>query len=157
MQTQITARAQAGSKSSQETMAKLMSMYGSKIAEAIERIGKFEEVAIIKHEASNRWIMILPDISGEGRWRLQHFDLGGFMGHQVFDTKREAIREAANSIRFPVRDDGALDRIQNTPDFLIGNYRTEQLHRLNRGLIGYSEFKASVADYGRSLQQTAMH
>lgn len=157
MQVQCAATSQQGAQSSHETMAKLMAMYGNKVAQAIADIGEFEEVAIIKHRASNRWIMILPDLSGEGRWRLQHFDLGGFMGHEVFASKSEAIREAANSIRYPVRDDGALDRIQDTPDFLIGNFRTEQRHNLNRGCIDYQEFKRRVAEYSRSLQAPVMH
>lgn len=113
---------------------------------AIEAIGHVDHVAIVRHECDDQWLMILPDVSGEGRWRLQSFDRKGFCGHMVFGSKFEAIRLAAQQ-RHTVRDDGALDRLQDTPEFQIGLYAAEQLMLHNRGQISFEAYCKNVKAY----------
>mgnify|MGYP003386380166 FL=1 len=88
---------------------------------------------------------------------MQHFDLGGFTSHDVAGSKSEAIRLVAKSIRFPVRDDHALDRIQDTPDFQLGLYRAEQMSLVQRGQISYSEFKQRVRTWCAPIALHAKH
>lgn len=113
---------------------------------AVEAIGEVDQVAIVRHETSDQWLMILPDVSGEGRWRLQSFDPKGFSGHMVFGSKAEAIRFAATQ-RHTVRDDGALDRLQDTPEFQIGLYAADQLMQFNRGFISFDAYCKNVKAY----------
>jgi len=112
-------------------------------AEAVTLIGDVTDLAIVKHHQQDQWFMILPDVSGHGRWRLQSFDLSGFSGHMVFSCKVQAIHEAA-SLRFTVRDDGALERLQDTPDFQIGLFAVEQLALHNRGAISFEDYLENV-------------
>lgn len=112
-------------------------------ADAVKLIGEVTDFAIVKHQQQDRWFMILPDVSGHGRWRLQSFDLKGFSGHMTFSCKVQAIHEAA-SLRFTVRDDGALERLQDTPEFRIGLYAIEQLALHNRGEITFEAYCLNV-------------
>ena len=122
----------------------------------VAAIGEIEYIAIVKHPKSESWTMILEDVSGEGRWRCQSFDANGFSGHMVFNSKDEAIRNAA-MMRFTVRDDGALDRIQDTQSFQAGMYSIEQIALFNRGEIEFSEYLARTKAYRAHLEQVAVH
>lgn len=121
----------------------LLAKVRSEKAEAVKLIGEVIEFAIVKHHQEDQWFMILPDVSGHGRWRLQSFDLRGFSGHMLFSCKVQAIHEAA-SLRYTVRDDGALERLQNTPDFQIGLFAVEQLALHNRGAISFDDYLKNV-------------
>ncbi len=112
----------------------------------IAKIGHVGDIAIVKHESDSRWQMILPDVSGGLFWRTQSFDLNGFSGHCVFKDKATAIQDAANA-RFTERDDGALDRIQDTPEFQLGLYATEQIQLLNFGEISYTTYVNRLSEY----------
>jgi len=133
----------------------LLAKVRSEQAEAVKLIGEIGDFAIVKHHQDDQWFMILPDVSGNGRWRLQSFDQRGFSGHMVFSCKVQAIHEAA-SLRFTVRDDGALERLQDTPEFQIGLFAVEQLALHNRGAISFDEYLQNVRaftdeTYGRRL------
>lgn len=123
---------------------------------AVAAIGEIEYIAIVKHRTGECWTMILEDVSGEGRWRCQSFDTKGFSGHMVFESKDEAIRNAA-MMNFTVRDDGALDRLQDTLDFQAGLFSTEQIALLNRGEIDFSEYIARTKAYRQQLEQVVLH
>lgn len=126
------------------------------LADRIAKIGAVEHIAIVKHESdANRWQMILPDVSGRNAWRTQSFDLNGFSGHHVFKDKDAAIKDAAQS-HFTVRDDGALDRLQDTLDFQLGLYATEQIQHLNFGRISFADYTNRLSDYRKQFA-VALH
>ena len=116
----------------------------------VKEIGPIEDIAIVKHHRDDRWLMLLPDVSGGDHWRTQSFDRNGFSGHSVFASKNDAVREAA-SMNFTVRDDAALDRIQDSCDFQTGLFATEQIVRLNTGQIGFEEYLRSVSNFRKRL------
>ena len=91
-------------------------------------------------------MMILPDVLDSTQWRTLNFDINGFSGHAVFATKDEAV-ESAVRCGFHVRDDEALDRIQNLPSFMLGNYCCDQIARLNCGEITYKQYLQLVKEY----------
>jgi hypothetical protein len=127
-----------------------------RVDEGIDRISEIDGAAVVKHHVDNRWQMILPDVSGNGRWRTQSFDGHGFSGHRVFDTKDLAIRSAASS-QFTVRDDEALNRIQETPEFKSGLYATEQIGLFNRGEIDLKEYTRRVLSNREKSTDDPMH
>lgn len=122
-----------------------------KLKKGIEEIGPIDDIAIVKHCRDDRWQMLLPDVSGGDHWRTQSFDRNGFSGHHVFASKNEAVSEAA-SMNFTVRDDAALDRIQDSCDFQTGIYATEQIVRLNAGEIDFEEYLKSVSIFRRNIE-----
>ena len=115
-------------------------------ADRIAKIGPVEDIAIVKHETDTRWQMILADVSGGTVWRTQTFDLNGFSGHSLFKDKAEAINDAAQS-RYTLRDDGALDRIQDTPEFQIGLYAAEQIRLVNMRQLAFAEYDKRMEAY----------
>jgi hypothetical protein len=89
-------------------------------------------MAIVRHQEDNRWQMILPEISeGKDRWRTQQFDRSGFSGHSVYDSCTLAIAAAVTDGYYQ-RDDGALERLQDTPSFQRGNFVSDLVARINR-------------------------
>ncbi len=122
---------------------KLCDLAEQEIGMAIASIGDFEDFAILKHQQTVQWQVVLPDVSGGGYWRLQAFDKRSFSGHMIFKSKAVAIRNAAQMM-FTIRDDAALDRIQDTPEFQVGSYANEQLALHNRGEISFAEYIACV-------------
>lgn len=119
-------------------------------ADGIAAIGEVNEFAIVKHGEADRWLAILPDVSGQGRWRVQSFDRKGFSGHMVFSSKADAIVEAARQ-RCTLRDDGALDRLQDTLEFKVGLFAIEQMMLLNRGEISFDSYCTVVSDFRKQL------
>lgn len=118
---------------------------------AIAAIGDVGECAIVRQcgrdgVAADRWKMILPDASEPGNWRTQTFDMRGFYGHVSFATRELAIADAANS-GFSLRDDTALDRIQDTPAFQRGLFVTDLVGQVNAGKITHAEGDRRLAEY----------
>lgn len=117
---------------------------------SLELIGVVDEMAIVQKMIDGKpqaqWKMILPDVSEEGKWRTQTFDERGFSGHATFASKDLAIDAAAES-DFCLRDDMALDRIQNTPVFQRGLFTTDLLQRANSGLVTFTEADRLLAQY----------
>ena len=112
----------------------------------VKEIGPIEDIAIVKHHRDDRWLMLLPDVSGGDHWRTQSFDRNGFSGHSVFASKNDAVR-----------DDAALDRIQDSCDFQTGLFATEQIVRLNTGQIGFEEYLRSVSNFRKRLESATAH
>jgi hypothetical protein len=125
---------------------------------AIKAIGAVDDCAIVRHEGGQRWMMILRDASSPGNWRTQSFDAVGFSGHMTFATKALAI-EAAAQAKYTVRDDGALDRLQDTPEFQRGLFVTDVTRLWNLGEITFEEAQQRVAAYDETtavLQSMAL-
>jgi GNAT superfamily N-acetyltransferase len=114
---------------------------------AISSIGEVGECAIVR-SASGRaqWKMILRDASEPGKWRTQSFDERGFSGHKSFDTQELAIKDAAET-GFSVRDDGALDRIQDSHQFQRGIFVTDLIARVNAGKLKQKDGDELLAQY----------
>jgi len=127
-------------------------------ARAIASIGDVGDCAIVRDaNGLDRWQMILRDASEPGKWRTQSFDLKGFSGHMAYPDRDAAIHAAASS-GFTARDDTALDRIQDSPQFQRGLYVTELIGRVNAGAISYNEGDRLLAEYDechRVLQSIA--
>lgn len=113
---------------------------------ALDSIGHIEHAAILKCSTHERWMLILPDVDGHGRWRAQFFDLHGFSGHSVFNTKDQAIDRAVE-MSHTVRDDEALDRIQDTTDFRVGIFATEQIALHYSGAMDLTECRRRISEY----------
>lgn len=117
-----------------KTLEQRLAESEKRIAMRIATIGVVEEAAILKHHERDQWQMILPDIGGVGKWRIQVFDPKGFSGHMLFNSKDETVRDAARN-GYYLRDDSALDRLQGAPEFIRGNYVLELLAEVNAGKI----------------------
>jgi hypothetical protein len=123
----------------EEREKRLQSMMGDLQDGAIFRSGRRDDA----------FVMILPDLDGENRWRLQYFDSRGFSGHSLHPDQ-EAARRASAIAGYYIRDDGALDRIQNTPAFLRGNFVTDLIDKINAGTMGFAELEPRMAEYDRT-------
>jgi len=112
----------------------------------IASIGEVGDIAIMRNEKGDRWYAILGNASDEGNspYRIQHFDANGFSGHMVYASKDEAIKEAARDGYYR-RDDGALDRMQNTPAFQRGLEAAEIIRRANARELTWEEANAEFA------------
>lgn len=118
-------------------------------------IGDIGDCAIVRHEdGGDRWMMILQDGTELGKWRTQSFDNRGFSGHMSFDSMDLAIEDAVKS-HYSVRDDEALDRIQDSPEFQRGLYTTDLIGRVNSGKVSHLEADRLLEVYDESLK--ALH
>jgi hypothetical protein len=125
-------------------MEALMQRIKLEIDARVRLIGDFEDIKVLRHEALHQWVAILRNCNGEaGSWRLQRFDENGFIGHQAYRSKEEAIRNAARE-RFTLADDGALDRLERTASFRIGNAVSDERDKLNASRLSFSAFLARV-------------
>ncbi len=120
-------------------------------ARAMRGIGEVEDCAIVRHRAGGRWQMILRDASEPGQWRTQQFDANGFSGHATFRCREDAIESAAEA-GYGTRDDGALDRLQNTPAFQRGLFVTDLLRLVSTGAISFEEGSRRIALYDAERQ-----
>lgn len=60
------------------------------------------------------WAFVLTDASGARPWRIQQFDMDGFVGHLCFDSLEEAVEDMLH-MEYRVTDPGALDRVRPPP------------------------------------------
>lgn len=117
-----------------------------KKAVARSEIGDVSNGAVVADKAGNRFAMVLPDVDGGGKWRIQQFDSRGFVGHSVYNSQDEALNEAIDR-GFVKRDDTALDRLQNTPEFARGNFITDLVGKVNARKITSDEFDRRIQEY----------
>lgn len=113
------------------------------LAESVLKIGQFDDFRILRHEALPSWVFILRDCSSNQHWRIQRFDKDGFVGHEIYQTKEIAINAAARE-RHVIQDDDALDRLEKTPSFRLGNEITAIRDLLNGGLIKWDDYLQRV-------------
>lgn len=116
---------------------------------AVAAIGNVDGCAIVKSKHREAWQMILADASEPGKWRIQTFDARGFTGHMVFRDKQEAIEYAATHDYFE-RDDGALDRLFDTPAFQRGLFSADLIRRIGMGQITFEQGNAELAQYDQT-------
>ncbi len=91
-----------------------------------------------KKEDQDQWAFILPDVAGDEPWRIQHFDLDGFSGHQCYSTLEAATEELVRS-GYHRPDAGALDRCATQLRWKLGVKRLEIRTLFDRGLIDFKE------------------
>lgn len=120
----------------------------AELAAQIEALGDMSAGGILKHFKEERWIFVLPDVSGGDTWRIQYFDPKGFSGHGLYNNAREAI-ETAVRLGFETRDDGALDRMQQLPSFWRGGYAAELIRKINGRELTMAEGDALMAQYDK--------
>ncbi len=113
-----------------------------------ELLGEARECIILKSARRNSWQMILPDVAGGGRWRTQAFDDRGFVGHSVHNSQKDALEEAVGS-GYVERDDEALNRLQDTPAFVRGNYLSELVRLVNMKALTMDQANEQMAQYDR--------
>lgn len=126
----------------------------------LESIGDIEYIAIVRHPVEHlvgkkpfqRWLMILEDASTPGCWRTQSFDTNGLYGHVTYATKEKAMR-AAVDMGFTVRDDEALDRIQDTPAFQRGVVANDLIMKVNDGRMSFADAQIKLGEYD-AIQST---
>ncbi|ASW03880.1 hypothetical protein [Paraburkholderia aromaticivorans] len=96
------------------------------------------------------WAFVVPEMSGSGRWRIQRFDLDGFVGHMCFDTLAIAVENMLQE-GYRILDAGALDRVAATNRWAKGIKRAAVVQRCQEGLITY----AQMLDELRRMQEEA--
>ena len=135
--------------SSREGFQRMLAEQRAAKKRSIDAIGDVGDCAIVRQQdGSERWQMILRDASESGKWRTQSFDRKGFSGHMVYATRALAIEAAATS-GFTQRDDLALDRIQDTPEFQRGLFATDLIGLVNSRVITFEEANVRLAEYDR--------
>lgn len=113
----------------------------------LSMMGDLQNGAIFRSaRRDDAWCMVIPDLDGEGQWRLQYFDRRGFSGHSVYPDQDKARYEAVME-GFYLRDDEALDRLQETHEFKRGNFATDLIGKINTGEIAFAELNQRLAEY----------
>lgn len=115
-------------------------------AQQVEGLGDLSDGGVLRHEKGGRWAMVLPDVDGGGKWRIQRFDKRGFSGHYVFNTQGDAA-EAAIQEGYTQREDDAINRLEGTPEFVRGNFVTELIGKVNAGTLTHDEADRLIAEY----------
>ncbi|MEJ8837644.1 GNAT family N-acetyltransferase [Ramlibacter sp. AN1133] len=116
--------------------------------QAMAEIGDHERGVVLRRPNASRWVLVLPDASKPGNWRVQHFNLDGLDSHVSVASREQAYQTALHA-GFTLRDDGALDRIQDTTRFQRGLLQADLQGQRNRGEISLLEFRQQLADFDR--------
>ena len=103
-----------------------------------------------KSATREAWAFVLPDLNGEGSWRIQHFDPDGFTGHTCHNSVTEAT-EALIGEGYRVPDPGALDRCSATVRWAVGVKRAELRLQVNHGKTGWAEMAGRLQDIGGAV------
>lgn len=111
-------------------------------------VGDLSDGGILRGDDGRRYVMVLPDVDGGGRWRIQRFDAQGFSGHEVFPGMLEAAA-AAVSEGFKTRDDGALDALASRPEWARGMFVCDLAQRINGGMLDWHEANRLIEEYDR--------
>lgn len=85
----------------------------------------------LRSDDGNRWAVIAPDPSEQGRFRAQYYDAGGFYSHATRDTPEQVLDELVAE-GFRTKDAGALDRLSETQTWADGMARTAEIQRANQ-------------------------
>ncbi len=88
--------------------------------------------------------MVLGDPSVPGAARHQTFDAFGFASHHTFPTLEEALAGAVDD-GFTDEDQGALERLSTTREWLIGSEITAITQAVNSGRLSFSEGHTQIA------------
>ena len=112
----------------------------------IDAIGDVSNGAILSNQEGTRWVFLLPDMTEQGKWRLQRFDADGFSGHAIYDSHASLVEAAARE-NFITHDHGALDRLQDTPRFQRGNFASDLIRRVNSRDLSHDQADRLLAEY----------
>ena len=127
-------------------MDKFLESIRAELNGRIALIGAFDDIKVLRHETIEQWVAILRNCNGPlGSWRIQRFDRDGFIGHQCYASKELAVANAARE-RFTQHDDGALDRLERTAAFRLGNAISDERDRLNASQLSFTAFLARVTE-----------
>lgn len=118
---------------------------------ALAAIGDMSGGGILRHRDGARWVFILPDVDGGGRWRVQRFDARGFSGHEVHADREQCLRLSIGE-GFTTRDDGALDTLQATHAFQRGNFACDLIRRINCREIDHATADRLLAEFDAAQQ-----
>lgn len=114
--------------------------------EGIASLGSAANGLELRTESGKRWAFLLPDMTEQGRWRLQYFDERGFSGHGIFDTE-EQLLDAAWSAGFREVDPGVLDRMAQLASFQRGNFASDLIRRINLREMTHEQANAQLDAY----------
>lgn len=117
-----------------------------KLSQGVASLGSAANGLELTTERGKRWAFLLPDMTEQGRWRLQYFDERGFSGHGIYDTEAQLL-EAAWSAGFCCPDPGALDRMAGLASFQRGNFAADLIRRINLGEMTHEQAHAELAAY----------
>ena len=117
-------------------------------------VGDISDGVVLRHEGGKRFVMVLPDVDGGGKWRIQRFDAQGFSGHMVFKNADEALTAALGE-GFKTRDDAALDKMQGTPEWDRGMFAADLIQKMNGGDITREEGDRRLAEYDAKAKPKA--
>lgn len=131
----------------------LLEKFRSEVKERIDLIGDFSDFKVLRHESSSQWIAILRECNDNQKWRIQRFDENGFVGHEVYQTQGIAVETAAREC-FCIGDDGALDRLEKTTAFRLGNAISCERDALNLSKITFNEFLVRVSELEQNCSLT---
>lgn len=100
-----------------------------------------------KNPRSEHHAVLLPDASEPGKWRYSEYDPRGFMGHQAYDTKAEALKELADA-GYTEPAKGSLDQFAVTQEWAEG-MRANKMIQTSNALRskGHYEVARKVEDY----------
>ena len=129
-----------------ESLEDILQEHLAAIERSLAEIGDTGECAILRHQSQQRWTMVLRDASHPGKWRTQDFDATGFFGHSTFDTKALALTRAVEG-SYTVRDDTALDRLQDAASFQRGLFAADMRRQVFDGEINTTEMFRKLAQY----------
>lgn len=115
-------------------------------ARELAAVGDLSDGGILRGDDGRRYVMVLPDVDGGGRWRIQRFDAQGFSGHEVFPGMLEAAKAAVGE-GFKARDDGALDALASRPEWARGMFICDLIQRMNGGQITRAEADRLLAEF----------
>lgn len=97
-----------------------------------------------RHRSGESWAFIVPEMSEDGGYRVQVFDLDGFRSHHTRSTVETAVEEMLD-LGYRTEDRGALDRLAETPRWQIGTRRMDILHQHQQGLITWGNCVQAMA------------
>lgn len=92
-----------------------------------------------------RWAFAVPNVQTRYRaapWRVQTFDVHGFIGHETHTSFTEAIESLVRS--YPVIDAGALERCVSTKEWDVGQALQEWRDRHLRGDITFEQMLSGL-------------
>ncbi|WP_168788852.1 hypothetical protein [Paraburkholderia aromaticivorans] len=104
--------------------------------------------------SQDRWAFVLPDVSREGKWRIQYFDESGFSGHGSYDSLVDAVQDMIRS-GYRELDAGALDRLGSTVRWDQGVKRSAIMQRHAEGQIDWTTCMDLLAELQKEAAEFA--
>lgn len=87
----------------------------------------------------NQYAVVLRDASTPGAYRATFFDSKGFFGHSTRKTVDEILLELCQSGYHRVMPCNTLERLAETPEFILGNHAVALRHAMAAGKLTHDE------------------